>query len=542
MSNNHVNTSATIEALKMAVEERNSRKFNDLYERFLQQYKRFKQLQTDKKNGLEVRNVIFDVAANFRLSITTDEQAAELLRKGKLAEHGYRNIPLKDRLRFLQILKEKIDVYKNEIILTITADTGKPLDNAQSEMIKGEQWFSFAEKEAPKQLADTADESGKVTTTILPMGIAQIIGAYNYPYALAIGGIVGALATGNSVIISPPEKAPNWIFPFMQASDEAIEAWLKENEQRQGKEWVQIREHGAYLIQHSMGINRYLTTQVDLVHFVGSNATGELIQKSRFSGSKKNILELGGVNMVIVMKSALEKMEATKIAQKIYDGFAPASGQRCTAPRTLFVQHGAEAVIQKITEMCDHLPGPDFIGNPFKAGIKMGPLVDKNALQKMKDAIALANKLGAVVHGEFQVSDKIAPGGHCWVNPIAIDWSMIDMDKIGEDNLKELHTLWQDEIFGPLIHIVHPVKDLGEAVDKTRLLDHHRLSGSVFSNDEKDVSWYQNRTKVTSVMFNEAPKDLSPLGIHGHTRGQPAIGGPNHFREYGSEASRNISN
>jgi acyl-CoA reductase-like NAD-dependent aldehyde dehydrogenase len=521
--------------MEQAVDENNAAQFNQAYIAFLKQFKAFEQSYSTSPTALNATNAIFG-QDSFYLKQTNDEQAQELLRNGRNASRMFASVPLQDRLEFMQLLNEKIQKHADAIALTITADTGKPIDLAKAEMTKGNEWFKFAAEEAEKQLGAQAKSPALLRGT-KPLGVAQVIGAYNYPYALAVGGIVGALTAGNSVVVSAPLKAPNWVFPFIEAAQEAVQEFGQKASE-QGKPWAEaFAKEAPHLVTYSMGVNRELTAKADVVHFVGSDVTGDLIRKSR--GHKRTILEMGGTNVVTVMASATPKDEDAKaIANTIYGGFGPATGQRCTAPRILCVQDGAEGVVKHLEAFCEDGP-KGAMGNPFKEGIKMGPLVDGNAHQKMMEAIALAKKLNAKVYGALPVSDNVIKqagnSGSHWVNPIVIDWSGVDMSST--DNVKAVHDCLKNEIFGPLLHIVHPVKKVEDAIALTNELDTHGLAGAIFTQNQLDIEKYQDGTRITSLAVNGAPKDQSPRGEHGHP-GLDAIGGDNHFNLYADRVVR----
>ncbi len=516
--------------LKAAVDNNDFGEFNKKYLEFLKQFDSFQQAYSPSPTDLPVTNAIFGERAFF-LKQTNDVQAEKLLSKSRAASKVLGKMSIEERLEFLKVLEAKLANHQEEFMITITADTGKPIDLSKGEMGKGNEWFQYAQDNAKEQLGDKVD--GPRTRVAKPLGAAQVIGAYNYPYALAIGGIVGGLTSGNGVVVSAPLKAPNWVFPFKQAADEAVQEFAAKAK-ADGKAWADdFAKAGDGVIQLSIGVNRNLTATADVVHFVGGDVTGELIRKSR--GQKRTVLEMGGSNVIAVMASAAETPAAAeKVANAVFAGFGPATGQRCTAPRMLFVQEGAEAVTAKLKEICDTGPTPGKdIGNPFQEGIKMGPLVDSGAHQRMMEAINIAHELGAEVHGQLHVGNNAVPqasNNHSyWVNPIVIDWSNVDMaDPAKVERMKKC---MKDEIFGPLLHIVHPVKTLEEAIAKTNTLDNHGLAGAIFTNNEADVIAYQDGTKITSLAINGAPKDQSPHGEHGHP-GLDKIGGDNHFNLY----------
>ncbi|HYD17499.1 MAG TPA: aldehyde dehydrogenase [Patescibacteria group bacterium] len=513
-----------------AVNQNDFNRFRDDYKAFLAQYPSFNAAFSPVPTDLAVHSAIFGRTA-FYLKQTNDLQAKDLLAEGRAASAVFARLSVEERLGFLKVLEAKVKVQEQEIGLVISADTGKPVDLSVKEMAKGAEWFEFAYKNAEVQIG--VKTAGDSRTVSRPLGVAQIIGAYNYPYALAIGGIVGALAAGNGVIVSAPLKAPNWVFPFMQAVEEAVQEFSA-SAAAAGKPWAaDFAACARGLIQPSVGVNRNLTAEADIVHFVGGDVTGNIISKSR--GTKPTILEMGGSNVVAVMASALKDTTAEEIAATIYAGFAPATGQRCTAPRMLCAEEGAEDVVTALGRLA--ASGSHGIGNPFSKGTKMGPLVDRGAHQKMDEAIALAHELGATVYGGEKVSSQTVPQANnensFWVTPVVIDWAKADTTRA--ENSEKLKKLMGEEIFGPLLHIVPRAANLDAAIAFTQKHDTHGLAGAIFSGDAIEVERYAGAVRVTSLSVNEGPKDRSPHGPHGHP-GIRTIGGASHFTLYASES------
>ena len=518
-------TQATLEA---AIDAKDHSAFTHAYIAFLKQFHAFHGNYSEGPTEVQSHNPIFG-RKGFYLRQTNDAQAKELIRTARRASAVFGNVPVADRLELLNLLQASLEKYQDAIITTITADTGKPIELSRGEMAKGKEWFDFARDEAEKQLGTKT--IGKLTNRYKPQGAVQVIGAYNYPYALAIGGIVGGLAAGNGVIVSAPLKAPNWIFPFMQAAHEAVDLFLTNARANKKPYADELSAQAGGLIQHSLGINLLLTKQVDVVHFVGGDKTGEQIRKSR--GKKPSVLEMSATNVVTIMESALGQTSAEDIAKTIYGGFGPATGQRCTAPRIICAQKGAESVITALNAIGDNGPKAEELGNPFRKSVKIGPLVDRNAHQGMKDAIQLANQLGAQVHGKLEVPHAQVPFATAqdsyWVNPVVIDWSKLDLEN--PDIKRRVYDCVKQEVFGPLLHILPPVDSLATAIKLTNTLDNRGLAASLFTRTASDVETFGTGVNVTSLAINGAPKDQSPRGSHGHP-GLATIGGDTHFGLY----------
>jgi aldehyde dehydrogenase (NAD+) len=513
---------------EQAVNQNDFEAFRTEYKNFLSQYPSFNSAFSSTPTDLPVYSAIFGRTC-FYLKQTNDNQAADLLKDGRAASEVFGRLSIAERLDFLKILQEKIKLHEQEIGTVITADTGKPADLSVKEMVKGAEWFDYAYQDAERQIGPRGPFESKPVS--YPLGVAQIIGAYNYPYALAIGGIVGALTAGNGVIVSAPLKAPNWVFPFMQAVDEAVQDYAAKAK-ADGKAWAGAFDKvGKGLVQIGVGVNRSLTAEADVVHFVGGDVTGSMIAKSR--GTKPTILEMGGSNVVAVMASALDHPGAVEeIRDLIYGGFGPATGQRCTAPRMLIAEPGAEEVIKALGKFVAE--GDHHIGNSFAKGTKMGPLVDRGARQKMEEAIELAKELGATVYGGGPVKGVPSTSNEnsFWVSPVMIDWSTANTSK--PEDAERLRKLLGEEIFGPLLHVAPRINGIDEAIAFTNKFDTHGLAGAIFSSDEAEIRKYAANVRVTSMTANEAPKDRSPYGPHGHP-GLRTIGGAAHFNLYTSE-------
>ncbi|MEQ1706591.1 MAG: aldehyde dehydrogenase [Rickettsiales bacterium] len=479
---------------------------------------------------------------NFHLTTTTAKEGEAILEKGKAAQEVFGKMSIDDRLDFLKILQEKIKNYSEDIKLTITADMGKPVDLTAGELDKGNAWFKFAEKEAKKQLEPKYAQNSNMGRAGL--GVVQVIGAFNYPYALTIPGIVGGLAAGNSVVVSTPEKAPNFIFPLMQAAGEAVAEFTDKRKDSLTKEEVQALKSG--LMQYSIGRDPTISNSADLVHFVGSNETGEKIRKAR--GNKPTILEMGGSNVVMVMNSAIHDHETTpekaidKISKEIYAGFAPATGQRCTAPQFLLMHDGdALKVGEALKEMCQHGPaiGKDGIGNSFSKGTKIGPLVDERAYNDTKEIIGLAQSdeykgLGIKVHGNFDANkgNLPLPKGGRWVNPVVIDLSKAEKDHPKTQEF--INKIKGKEFFAPVLFLLPPIANIHEGVEIAKDIDPHHLASAIYTDNKdkyKDKEIFFTETSAVSKAHNKAPKDESPDKPHGHPGGLQ-IGGSEHFKNY----------
>lgn len=152
----------------------------------------------------------------------------------------------------------------------------------------------------------------------MPYGVVGIIGTWNYPIFLSGVQILHALVAGNSVVWKPSEVAPQ--------SAQILESALREA--GFGPDRLIVlptdREYGAWLCEQ----------EIDFLVFTGAEKTGRAIASKLAPRLIPSVLELSGVDPLVV----LEDCHDLDLARKaIWFGIRSNSGQTCVAPRRLFI-------------------------------------------------------------------------------------------------------------------------------------------------------------------------------------------------------------
>jgi aldehyde dehydrogenase (NAD+) len=149
-----------------------------------------------------------------------------------------------------------------------------------------------------------------------PLGIALIIGPWNYPLGLVLTPLVSSIAAGNCTIIKPSEGAPH------------ISALLRDLMGVFDPGYITILEGGP---EKAAAMIR---AGVDFIFFTGSKHAGRIIMAQAAQNLTPLVLELGGKNPCIVDKEIDPGVAARRIAWgKFFN-----AGQTCTAPDYLLVQ------------------------------------------------------------------------------------------------------------------------------------------------------------------------------------------------------------
>src|SRR5262249_35340579 len=149
-----------------------------------------------------------------------------------------------------------------------------------------------------------------------PLGVALIIGPWNYPVQLMLVPLIGALAAGNCAILKPSEIAPATSALLATVLTKYLDS-----------ECVQILEGGADVA------TALLTERFDAIFYTGNAAVARIVMEAAAKHLTPITLELGGKSPCIVDRSADLDIAARRIVWgKFYN-----AGQTCIAPDYVLV-------------------------------------------------------------------------------------------------------------------------------------------------------------------------------------------------------------
>jgi aldehyde dehydrogenase (NAD+) len=129
------------------------------------------------------------------------------------------------------------------------------------------------------------------------LGIALIIGAWNYPYLVTLTPLIGAIAAGNCVIVKPSELAPN----SAAITATMIERYLD-------RSCIRVVLGGVNQTQ------ALLTGDMNKIFYTGSTMVGKIIMKAAAEKLIPVTLECGGKNPVYIADDANMEICAKRIA------------------------------------------------------------------------------------------------------------------------------------------------------------------------------------------------------------------------------------
>ncbi|ASJ73279.1 aldehyde dehydrogenase family protein [Granulosicoccus antarcticus] len=251
-------------------------------------------------------------------------------------------------------------------------------------------------------------------------GVCLIIAPWNYPFSLALGPLVSALAAGNSVIIKPSEMTPATSALLTRLIEQTFSPTL-----------VTAIEGGVETSQ------ALLALPFDHIFFTGSPAVGKIVMAAAAKHLTSVTLELGGKSPTIVGPDADLNRAAAWIA---FGKFANA-GQTCIAPDHIFVHHSVKQAFLSALR--------DKIANAYGDGHNSAHLA---GIVNEQHARRLSRLLGdAVTKGAKVILGGEAEGNRMAPTLIEAITPEMDIDK--------------EEIFGPILPIM-VYSDIEEVINR----------------------------------------------------------------------------
>jgi malonate-semialdehyde dehydrogenase (acetylating)/methylmalonate-semialdehyde dehydrogenase len=398
----------------------------------------------------------------------TIEQA---IASAQAAYPAWRATPPLKRARVMGKLKQLLEEHADQICALLTAEHGKVVGDAQGELQRGIENVEFASY-APELLK--GEHSRNVGPSIdswsefQALGVTAGITPFNFPVMVPLWMWPMAVVCGNTFVLKPSERDPSSALLVAQL---ALEAGLPPgvlNVVNGDKEAVDA------LLKDK---------RIQAVSFVGSTPIAEYVYATGTAHGKR-VQALGGAkNHAVVMPDA----DVPNAVSAMMGAAFGSCGERCMAV-PLIVAVGdetADAMIAGLkTEIAKMKVGPGT-----DASNDMGPLVTKPHCEKVRGYVAKGVEEGATLLIDGR--NVQVPAGHengYFIGPCLFD------------NVKPGMTIYQDEIFGPVLGIVR-VKTLQEAMD---LIDRHEYGNGtcIFTRDGEAARYFSDNILVGMVGIN----------------------------------------
>ena len=398
---------------------------------------------------------------------------------------------------FLALLNE----HKDTLAAMITAEHGKVFTDAQGEVSRGIDIVEFA-CGVPQLLK--GDFTDQVSTGIdnwtlrQPLGVVAGITPFNFPCMVPMWMFPVAIACGNSFILKPSERDPS---ASLFIADLLQQAGLPDG--------VFNVVQGDKVVVDALLAH----PNVKALSFVGSTPIAQYIYETGAHHGKR-VQALGGAkNHMVVMPDA----DLDQAVDALIGAAYGSAGERCMAISVaVLVGDVGDKIVPKLAERARALK----INNGMELDAEMGPVVTREALQRIEGYIGIGIEEGAtlVVDGR---GHKV-PGHE---SGFFTGGTLLD-------HVTPAMRVYREEIFGPVLSCVR-AKDLGEAV---KLVNEHEYGNGVacYTRDGNVAREFARRIQVGMVGIN-VPIPV-PMAWHGFGGWKRSLFGDMHA--YGEEGVR----
>jgi len=390
---------------------------------------------------------------------------------------AWRKVPPSGRANILYKAAAIMRERQGEIAAAITAEHGKPLDQARLEVIRGCEFFEWDAGEATRTYGRVIPSAPGVRYIVhhQPIGIVAGFSPWNFPMSQPCRKVAGAIAAGCSIILKAAEETPAGALHIARAlHDAGLPPGVL------NLVFGTPADISDHLIKQD---------QVRLVAFTGSTAVGRHLTTLAAKHMTPVLMELGGHAPVIVCEDTdVEAAAITGAVRKMRN-----AGQVCTSPTRFFVH---ESIFDAYVETFVRRAAETIVGNGVDPGVEMGPLANDRIIGALTDLVEDAREQGA----ELKTGGSRLGNKGYFFQPTVLA------------NVPDSARVMQEEPFGPLA-IINPVASLDEAIEKANSVP-YGLASYGFTNRADYVDRIVEGVEAGNLSINtlEASLPETPFG------------------------------
>ncbi len=286
-------------------------------------------------------------------------------------------------------------------------------------------------------------------------GVAIQVNAYNFPAWGMLEKLGPAFLASMPTIVKPATPSALLAFRMVEVLAES----------------GVVPEGTLQMVCGSVGdLFDHLTCQ-DLIAFTGSASTGEKIRShpNVMASSVRVNIEADSLNCIVLGPDVKPGSDTfSHFEREVVGEMTIKAGQKCTAIRRVIVPAAsADEVIGALKESLAKIQ----VGDPAEEGVRMGPLVDADAVRSAREGIEKLSAEAEIVHGDPN-RDDFAPEGGAFMEPVLLHCRE-------PEGATAIHDV---EVFGPAATVVD-YRTVEEAIDLARR-GGGSLVGSIFTDDD----------------------------------------------------------
>ncbi|HBV65478.1 MAG TPA: N-succinylglutamate 5-semialdehyde dehydrogenase, partial [Rhodopirellula sp.] len=392
------------------------------------------------------------------------------------ALRAWRSKSIDERIAIVRRFGAELTARRTEVSTLISREVGKLAWDADGEVGAAIAKVEMSILARQQRASDVLVEARQPSPTMVqrkiryqPVGVALVLGPFNFPLHLPGGQIIPALLAGNAIVFKPSEQA-------MAVAQWMVDAWCRAGLPR---DVLQLLPGAAATAKLAID-----APEVSAVFLTGGRVAGHAIHR-QLAGRPEVLLalELGGNNPIVIMESVDPEVAARIVS---FSAFVSA-GQRCTCARRAFFLDSAAAdnQIDSLVNLARGLRS----GVPFSAPApQVGPLVSEAAASGVLQAYERMIALGC----KSLLSPAVFQSCSALIGPAIVDATGIPSEAVSEMNEME----W----FGPLL-VLQRVDDFETALAAAAQTS-YGLSAALLGGTEKLFEKFVDRVGAGVVNWN----------------------------------------
>ncbi len=385
--------------------------------------------------------------------ITIDPMIVENhLAAARAAQPGWWDAGPEGRRRLLWGVADEIENRRGELLSTMTREARKTFAESDPEISEA---IDFARWYADRGMELTELDGA----TFEPFGVVTVVPPWNFPVAIPTGGMMAALAAGNSVILKPAPETPRCAEIVVEAAHAAG-----------------IPPEALALVRtHDDDAGKALITGADAVILTGSTETAELFLSWR--NDLPLFAETSGKNALVITPHA----DIDHAVDDLVSSAFGHAGQKCSAASLAILVGGVADDPRFRRQLVDAIESLR-VGWPTDPAPNFGPTISTP---------------GGKLHRALTQIDS----GESWlIEPRCLDETGDLWSPGVREGVSEGGWFHQTECFGPVLGLIR-ADDLDHAI-RIQNNSSFGLTGGIHSLDEEEIERWLTEVEVGNAYIN----------------------------------------
>lgn len=386
---------------------------------------------------LETRNP-YDGKIVSKIKITGENEAMDIFKNSRKEQKSWSK-NLESRISYMKdVLIPNLSKGKLELADLMSKEMGKSIKQSVAEIDKTIKMIEYFVSNAHDFLSDEIipTEAKKSYISFEPLGVIFLIMPWNYPLWQVSRAAIPAMLAGNSIVLKHAS--------IVSGSSKKIEEIF---DTPQFKTVIVKGSSALGLIKYSDGVS-----------FTGSTNVGREIYIESGKNIKKVVLELGGSDPFIVLKSADLKVAAHNAAM----GRLQNNGQSCIASKRFLVH---DSIYNDFRKELEEAFMKIKTGNQMDPETYLGPVSSDSQSEILRGQLNQLKSVGKITSYGNGHGNLIPP------------------------TIADLNTAYNEEVFGP-IALLRKFRTREEALNISNEIE-FGLGASIWGDPEEAESYIE---------------------------------------------------